>query len=165
MSELVDLINKQKVDELKKELLKDTTIDILQEGGTLIKQAIKSGNIETIHLLFEHFQDYQLSQYDERDQKAVILRGKMRAAIELTLDRISTEQLEKLRPILSTYYDFDDTDGDNELDDDDSTASVQQEVHGVISVLQHSNGHEQQDQELIDTTHILGADNVVVIVY
>ena len=105
--ELVDLVNREKYEDLRRELTKDLAVNLLREGGELIKQALKKGNLKIIELFFDYFRDHQLSEYDDCFCiQATQLRNDMRFAIACGLDSIrnDTKAIEKLKPVLSKFY-------------------------------------------------------------
>ena len=115
--ELDDLISSGNYKLVKHRLDRDKTVDLLEDGGRRIKLAIKSKNVELVGFLFQYFKDNQLSEYpDVQSYESVILRNKIRSAIEGVLDRVTLSK--KMQDMLSQYVNFDSDEHDDAQDID-----------------------------------------------
>ena len=110
LCELEDMVSAGNDFLVKDALSKSSTIDILKDEGLLVKLAISSGNPKVVELLFKYFNDNQLSYCQDRSVESVMLKNQMRDIIEGRLQFITLT--DEMKAVLSTYYDFDQTESD-----------------------------------------------------
>lgn len=152
--ELDDVISSGNYKLTKSRLDSDKTIDILREDGILIKLAIRSGNAGVVKLVVEYFEQNQLSEYEERSHDAVILRNKMRSAIESANVYVT----EEMQSILSKYIDLDPDDEQDAIKDTEVLAQDEEHHDGLSDehITREGSGDNASHDSLTAATLVQG---------
>lgn len=129
MKDYVDLSNSiswKNKDFVQDILSKNKSLDLLYRDGKFFNMAIETDCIDIVVSLVNYFNNYQLAKYTSGTAEYLLLKSKLRSALETAIEDIDISQ--GMKEVLSPYIDFEDSEHNtlnDSFSDIDQTTFIQ----------------------------------------
>jgi len=123
--ELSNSISWKNKDFVQDILSKNKSLDLLYRDGKFFNMAIENDCIDIVVSLVSYFKNYQLAKYTPDSTEYLLLKNKLRSALETAIEDVELSQ--EMKKILSLYIDFDGSEHNDSFTDDD-------QMHGDLVI-------------------------------
>ncbi|MCP5378738.1 MAG: hypothetical protein H6910_06450, partial [Rickettsiaceae bacterium] len=124
--ELSNSISWKNKDFVQDILSKNKSLDLLYRDGKFFNMAIETDCIDIVVSLVNYFNNYQLAKYTSGTAEYLLLKSKLRSALETAIEDIDISQ--GMKEVLSPYIDFEDSEHNtlnDSFSDIDQTTFIQ----------------------------------------